>query len=127
VNRAGTILPASLDQALHRCLALAGRFGTIRLTRPDAPNVRQFILELDDPFGSRQRWTLKKVATGTELSIGRPSGIGRVTTFARRGSGMDRQLDRELRLLPHVASLKIVVIGGGTGLYTTLLGLRDRT
>ena len=127
MNRTGTVLPASLDQALHRCLALAGRFGTIRLTRPGAPNVREFVLELDDPFGSRQRWTLKKVATGTELSIGRPPGIGRVTTFARRGSAMDRQLDRKLRLLPHVASLKIVVIGGGTGLYTTLLGLRDRT
>ena len=125
--RSGTVLPASLDQALHRCLALAGRFGTIRLTRPNAPNVREFVLELDDTFGSRQRWTLKKVAAGTELSIGRPPGIGRLATFARRGSAMDRQLDRRLRLLPHVASLKIVVIGGGTGLYTTLLGLRDRT
>ena len=63
MNRTGTVLPASLDQASHRCLALAGRFGTIRLTRPGAPNVREFVLELDDPFGSRQRWTLKKVAT----------------------------------------------------------------
>src|SRR2546427_910591 len=106
---------------------MAGRFGTIRLTRPNAPNVREFVLELDDTFGSRQRWTLKKVAAGTELSIGRPPGIGRLATFARRGSAIDRQLDRRLRLLPHVASLKIVVIGGGTGLYTPLLGLRDRT
>src|SRR5438874_13412026 len=39
----------------------------------------------------------------------------------------DRQLDRRLRLLPHLASLRIVVIGGGTGLYTTLLGMRDRS
>src|SRR2546430_17048277 len=100
---------------------MAGRFGTIRLTRPSAPNVREFVLELDDTFGSRQRWTLKKVATGTELNIGRPPGIGRLATFARGGSAMDRQLDRRLRLLPHVASLKIVVIGGGARPYTTLL------
>ena len=125
--RTGTVLPASLDQALHRCIALASRFGAIRLRRPDNPNVREFLLDLDDAFGSRQRWTLKKVAAGTELSISRPPGIARLTNLARRGSVVDRQLDRRLQLLPHLASLKIVVIGGGTGLYTTLLGLRDRS
>jgi 2-phospho-L-lactate transferase/gluconeogenesis factor (CofD/UPF0052 family) len=127
VIRTGTVLPASLDQALHRCIALASRFGAIRLRRPDNPNVREFLLDLDDAFGSRLRWTLKKVASGTELSISRPPGIARLTNLARRGSAVDRQLDRRLALLPHLASLKIVVIGGGTGLYTTLLGLRDRS
>jgi 2-phospho-L-lactate transferase/gluconeogenesis factor (CofD/UPF0052 family) len=127
VIRTGTVLPASLDQALHRCIALASRFGAIRLRRPDDPNVREFLLDLDDVFGSRLRWTLKKVPAGTELSISRPPGIARLTNLARRGSLADRQLDRRLRLLPHLASLKIVVIGGGTGLYTTLLGLRDRS
>jgi 2-phospho-L-lactate transferase/gluconeogenesis factor (CofD/UPF0052 family) len=127
VIRTGTVLPAGLDQALHRCIALASRFGAIRLRRPDNPNVREFLLELDDSFGSRLRWTLKKVAAGTELSISRPPGIARLTNLARRGSAADRQLDRRLQLLPHLASLKIVVIGGGTGLYTTLLGLRDRS
>jgi len=127
VIRTGTVLPASLDQALHRCIALASRFGAIRLRRPDNPNVREFLLDLDDAFGSRQRWNLKKVAAGTELSISRPPGIARLTNLARRGSVVDRQLDRRLRLLPQLASLKIVVIGGGTGLYTTLLGLRDRS
>ena len=125
--RTGTVLPASLDQALHRCLALASRFGAIRLRRPDNPNVREFLLDLDDTFGSRLRWTLKKVAAGTELSISRPPGLARLTNLALRGSVVDRQLDRRLALLPHLASLKIVVIGGGTGLYTTLLGLRDRS
>jgi 2-phospho-L-lactate transferase/gluconeogenesis factor (CofD/UPF0052 family) len=127
VIRTGTVLPASLDQALHRCIALASRFGAIRLRRPDNPNVREFLLDLDDAFGSRLRWTLKKVASGTELSISRPPGIARLTNLALRGSAVDRQLDRRLQLLPQLASLKIVVIGGGTGLYTTLLGLRDRS
>ena len=125
--RTGTVLPATLDQALHRCIALASRFGAIRLRRPDSPDVREFLLDLDDSFGSRLRWTLKTVASGTELSISRPPGIARLTNLARRGSVADRQLDRRLRLLPHLASLKIVVIGGGTGLYTTLLGMRDRS
>ena len=125
--RTGTVLPASLDQALHRCIALASRFGAIRLRRPDDANVREFLLDLDDAFGPRLRWTLRKVATGTELSISRPPGIARLTNLARRGSVVDRQLDRRIQLLPHLASLKIAVIGGGTGLYTTLLGLRDRS
>ena len=125
--RTGTVLPATLDQALHRCIVLASRFGAIRLRRPDSPDVREFLLDLDDSFGSRLRWTLKTVASGTELSISRPPGIARLTNLARRGSVADRQLDRRLRLLPHLASLRIVVIGGGTGLYTTLLGMRDRS
>jgi 2-phospho-L-lactate transferase/gluconeogenesis factor (CofD/UPF0052 family) len=127
VIRTGTVLPASLDQALHRCIALASRFGAIRLGKPDSPNVREFLLDLDDTFGARLRWTLKRVPAGTELSISRPPGIARLTSLARRGSTVDRQLDRRLQLLPHLASLKIAVIGGGTGLYTTLLGLRDRS
>jgi 2-phospho-L-lactate transferase/gluconeogenesis factor (CofD/UPF0052 family) len=127
VIRPGTLLPAGLDQALHRCLTLAGRYGTIRLSRPENPDTREFSLELDDLFNSRLRWTLKRVATGTELSITRPPGLVRLTTLARRTSAVDRQLDRRIQLLPHLASLKIAVIGGGTGLYTTLLGLRDRS
>jgi len=125
--RTGAILPASLDQAFHRCIALASHFGAIRLTRPDNLNLREFVLELDDSFASRLRWTLERVATGTQLTIRRPSGIGRLTNLGRYGSAVDRQLGRGLLLLPHIASLKIVVVGGGTGLYTTLLGLRDRS
>src|SRR5207244_4271343 len=84
-------IPATLDQRLHRCIALASRFGAIRLRRPDSPDVREFLLDLDDSFGSRLRWTLKTVASGTELSISRPPGIARLTNLARRGSVADRQ------------------------------------
>lgn len=63
---------------------------------------------------------------GTELTVSRPA-IARIAEFAWRGSASGRLLERRLRLLPHMASLKIAVIGGGTGLYTTLLSLRDRT
>ena len=120
----GSLLPAGLDQALHRCITVASQFGTIRLTRPRDASCREFELELDDIFAARLRWTLKTSSRGTELSISRPAGLRR---FARRVSALDRQLDRRLRLLPHLASLKIAVLGGGTGLYTTLLGLRDRS
>ena len=126
-TRTGTILPASLEQAFHRCIALASRFGAIRLTRPDSLNLREFVLELDDSVAPRLRWTLERVATGTQLTISRPSGLGRLTNLGRHGSAVDRRLGRGLRLLPHIASLKIAVVGGGTGLYTTLLGLRDRS
>jgi 2-phospho-L-lactate transferase/gluconeogenesis factor (CofD/UPF0052 family) len=125
--RAGAILPASLDQALHRCIALASRFGAIRLKSPDNGNVREFILELEGSVGPRLRWTLRRVASGTQLTIDPPHGIARLTSLGRRGSAVDRQLGRGLHLLPQIASLKIAVIGGGTGLYTTLLGLRDRS
>jgi len=127
LTRTGAVLPASLDQALHRCIALASHFGTIRLTRSDNLNRREFLLELDDSVAPRLRWTLTRVATGTQLTISRPPGIARLTNLARRGSAVDRQLGRGLDLLPHIASLKIAVVGGGTGLYTTLLGLRDRS
>src|SRR5438309_11397676 len=126
-TRTGTILPASLEQAFHRCIALASRFGAIRLTRSDNLNRREFLLELDDSVAPRLRWTLERVATGTQLTISRPSGLGRLTNLGRHGSAVDRRLGRGLRLLPHIASLKIAVVGGGTGLYTTLLGLRDRS
>jgi 2-phospho-L-lactate transferase/gluconeogenesis factor (CofD/UPF0052 family) len=125
-HASGTVLPASLDQALHRCIALASRFGTIHLTRPEDPQRRQFFLDLDEGY-ARLMWTLRKVPTGTELTVRRPPSIARFANLAWRGSGAGRQLDMRLQLLPHIASLKIAVIGGGTGLYTTLLGLRDRT
>jgi 2-phospho-L-lactate transferase/gluconeogenesis factor (CofD/UPF0052 family) len=122
----GTVLPTSLDQALHRCITLASRFGTIRLTRPDDPDRRQFFLDLDEG-SARLMWTLRKVSAGTELSVRRPPTIAGFANLARRGSTAGRQLDRRLQLLPHIASLKIAVVGGGTGLYTALVGLRDRT
>jgi 2-phospho-L-lactate transferase/gluconeogenesis factor (CofD/UPF0052 family) len=106
-----TMLPASLEHALHRCILLASRFGAIRLAKPEDRDRREFVLDLD----------------GTELTIARAPGITRLTNFARRGSAADRQLQRRIQLLPHIACLKIAVIGGGTGLSTTLLGLRDRT
>jgi 2-phospho-L-lactate transferase/gluconeogenesis factor (CofD/UPF0052 family) len=124
--RTGTVLRASLDQALHRCIVFASRFGTIRLTRPDDPERREFELELDEPFAPRLQWKLRSGPAGTELTVSRPA-ITRIAEFAWRGSAAGRRLERRLRLLPHMASLKIAVIGGGTGLYTTLLSLRDRT
>jgi 2-phospho-L-lactate transferase/gluconeogenesis factor (CofD/UPF0052 family) len=115
-----------LDQALHRCIVFASRFGTIRVTKPADPERREFELELDEPFAPRLRWRLRSVPDGTELTVSRPA-IARIAEFAWRGSASGRRLERRLRLLPHMASLKIAVIGGGTGLYTTLLSLRDRT
>ena len=126
-GRPGTILPASLDQALHQCIALASRFGAIQLAKPEDPDRRDFLLELDDVFATRLRWTLEWVGAGTKLTVIRTSGIARLASFARRASPEDRQLERRVRLLPHIASLKIAAIGAGTGLYTTLLGLRDRS
>jgi 2-phospho-L-lactate transferase/gluconeogenesis factor (CofD/UPF0052 family) len=125
--RPGAILPASVEQALQRCILLASRFGTIRLTRPDNPDRREFFLELDNAFTPRLRWTLTWVGTGTELTVSRAPAIARLANFGWHGSAVDRRLERWLALLPHIASLKIAVIGGGTGLYTTLLGLRERT
>jgi 2-phospho-L-lactate transferase/gluconeogenesis factor (CofD/UPF0052 family) len=125
--REATVLPASLDQALHRCIAFASRFGTIRLTKPENPDRREFLLDLEEAFAPRLRWTLRSVEGGTELTVGRPLAIARLTNFARRGSAVSRELERRMRLLPHMASLRIAVIGGGTGLYSTILSLRDRT
>lgn len=124
---AGTILPIGLDQALHRCIVLASRFGTISLGRPDDPNTREFVLEPGGAGDPRLRWTLKRVGAGTELTIAGPSAVARLTHLGRRGAAVDMQLGRRLQLLPHIVSLKIAVVGGGTGIYTTLLGLRDRT
>jgi 2-phospho-L-lactate transferase/gluconeogenesis factor (CofD/UPF0052 family) len=121
------VLAAGLDQALHRCIVLASPFGTIRLMRDEEPGVKVFFLELDQ-FGSpRLRWTLRAVDGGTELEITRPASITRLAALGRRGSRIYAELDRVLTLLTHAVNMKIVVIGGGTGLYTTLLGLRDRT
>lgn len=71
-------------------------------------------------------WHLRKVPGGTELIVQRIPGLASFASLGRRGNA-GRQLDRRLQLLPQIASLKIAVVGGGTGLYTTLLGLRDRT
>ena len=121
------VLAASLDQALHRCLILASPFGTIRLLRADDRDVREFVLELDELGSQRLRWTLRKADAGTALFITRPPSIARLAGLARGGPRVYAGLDRVLTLLTHAVNMKIVVIGGGTGLYTTLLGLRDRT
>ncbi|HET9848574.1 MAG TPA: 2-phospho-L-lactate transferase CofD family protein [Candidatus Dormibacteraeota bacterium] len=121
------VLSASLDQALHRCLVLASPFGTIRLLRANEPDVREFFLELDESGPQRLRWTLRKSDAGTALFITRPPAVARLAGLARRGSRVYAELDHVLTLLTHAVNMKIVVIGGGTGLYTTLLGLRDRT
>jgi 2-phospho-L-lactate transferase/gluconeogenesis factor (CofD/UPF0052 family) len=142
------VLSAGLEQALHRCIILASPFGTIRLLparnpprqdegrtphNPPLPGegragaVREFFLELDRPGSPRLRWTLRTVDAGTELFIARPASITRLARLGRRGSGFNTELDRLLTLLRHAVNMKIVVIGGGTGLYTTLLGLRDRS
>jgi 2-phospho-L-lactate transferase/gluconeogenesis factor (CofD/UPF0052 family) len=89
--------------------------------------VREFFLELDQPGSAKLRWTLRAVNGMTELVIARPPAMAQLASFARRGSDFSAQLDRLLALLGHAVNMKIVVIGGGTGLYTTLLGLRDRS
>jgi 2-phospho-L-lactate transferase/gluconeogenesis factor (CofD/UPF0052 family) len=126
-TRTTAVLSAGLDQALHRCIVLASPFGTIRLLRPDEPAVREFFLEPDQPGSARLRWTLRAVDAGTELVIARPAAITQLAGFGRRVSGINVELERLLTLLTHAVNMRIVVIGGGTGLYTTLLGLRDRS
>src|SRR5690348_10118292 len=116
--RVDAMLHTSLEQALQRCIAFASRFGTIRLTKPVNPQRREFFLELDEPFAPRLRWTLSSLQGGTGLTVGRSLAIGRLAAW--RGSTAGRQLERRLQLLPHLASLKIAVVGGGTGLYSTL-------
>jgi 2-phospho-L-lactate transferase/gluconeogenesis factor (CofD/UPF0052 family) len=121
------VLAANLDQVLHRCIVLASPFGTIRLMRANEPDVREFFLELDQLGSLRLRWTLRATAAGTELLITPPTPVARLAALARHGSRVYAELQRVVTLLTHAVNLKIVVIGGGTGLYTTLLGLRDRS
>lgn len=121
------MLSADLEHALQRCIVLASPFGTIRLLRPESPAVREFVLELEPPGAVRLRWTLRAVDAGTELAIVRPASIAQLAAWGRRGSIPNARLDRILKLLTHTVNMKIVVIGGGSGLYTTLLGLRDRS
>jgi 2-phospho-L-lactate transferase/gluconeogenesis factor (CofD/UPF0052 family) len=133
-TRPAVILSAGLEQALHRCIILASPFGTIRLLRPNNPPplagqgrvaaTREFFLELDQPGSPRLRWTLRAVDAGTELVIARS---GSITQLAGLGRGFNAELDHLLRRLTQAVNMKIAVIGGGTGLYTALLGLRDRS
>jgi 2-phospho-L-lactate transferase/gluconeogenesis factor (CofD/UPF0052 family) len=123
-TRPAVILSAGLEPALHRCIMLASPFGTIRLLRPAVPAIREFFLELDQPGSPRLRWTLRAVDAGTELVIARSASI---TQLAGLGRGFNAELDHLLRRLTQAVNMKIAVIGGGTGLYTTLLGLRDRS
>lgn len=125
-TRRVTLIGAPLEQAVHRGIDLASPFGMIRLLAPTLPGVREFLLELGERGSQRLRWTFKSVGEGTELTITRPSAMSWLTTL-RRPSAADLELERKLNLLPHLLNLKIAVLGGGTGLYATLLGLRDRT
>jgi len=106
---------------------LAGRFGAIHLLKPVAPGIREFFLELGETGEPRLRWTLKSREGGTELTIVRQASVTWLATLGQHGSRTDLDLERKLDLLPHVLNFRIVVLGGGTGLYTTLLSLRDRT
>ena len=121
-----TILGARLEDALHRCIQLASPHGTIVLRKSVDPATREFSLDLNQSGSRRLRWILKAVDSGSELSVESRSPGG---WLPGRGSGevSDRDLERKLALLPTALNLKIVAIGGGTGLYTTLLGLRDRS
>jgi len=95
--------------------------------RSTAAGRRQFVLEIDDDAKRRLLWTFRSVDTGTELSISAHNTISRLLGMTRRATAADIELERKLDLLPHLMSLKVVVIGGGTGLYTTLLALQGRT
>ena len=117
---------ASLEQALHRCVDLASPFGSVIVLRASRASVREFVLELDGNL-RRYRWTLSEHATGTELVVTRHARLGLPHVLGRRGIATGFELGHRLDILPHLLNMRIVVIGGGTGLYTTLKGLRDRT
>jgi len=121
-------LPGSrLEDALHRCMMLASPYGAIWLLRPVDPGVREFVLDLSEKGSDRLRWILTATRFGTELSIMPQFSVSRFTTVGQRHSLAGQGLARTLDLLPKVLNLKIVVIGSGTGLYATLLGLRERS
>ena len=124
-GRQVTFLEASLDQAVHRCIDLASASGTIRLFHSPEPDRREFMLDVSDQI--RFRWTFRAVAGGTELTIARQSALPWLTGFGRRAAAASHALSRKVELFPHLLNLRIAVLGGGTGLYTTLLALRDRT
>jgi len=117
---------ASLEQALHRCVDLASPFGSVIVLRASRASVREFVLKLDGNL-RRYRWTLSEHATGTELVVTRHARLGLPHVLGRRGIATGFELGHRLDILPHLLNMRIVVIGGGTGLYTTLKGLRDRT
>ena len=122
-----TLVGAALDDALHRCIVLASPYGTIRLFKPTNGHSREFLLYVNDSASDRWRWVLTSVDSGTDLSITRHLAVPWLTTRARRVANVGPELARALDLLPRALNLRIAVIGGGTGLYTTLRGLHDRT
>ena len=117
----------SLEHALDRCLDLASPFGPVRLNPAAHPGVREFLLGLGENGSWRLKWTLTSSARGTELRITRDNRIAWLPPLGQKAWTADHELTRRLNLLPHVMNLNIVVLGGGTGLYATLLGLRDQT
>jgi len=121
------LLGARLEDALHRCMMLASPYGTIQLLRPANGRVREFLLDVNDSGSVRWRWLLTSVETGTQLSITRHLSVPWLPTWGQGSPRSGRELVRALDLLPRALNLKIAVLGGGTGLYTTLLGLRDRS
>ena len=117
----------SLEHSLDRCLDLASPFGPVRLNPAAHPRVREFLLGLGENGSWRLKWTLTSSARGTELRITRDNRIAWLPPLGQKAWTADHELTRRLNLLPHVMNLNIVVLGGGTGLYATLLGLRDQT
>jgi 2-phospho-L-lactate transferase/gluconeogenesis factor (CofD/UPF0052 family) len=99
----------------------------VRLMRSTLPGRREFVLEVDDDGTRQLLWTFRSVDTGTELSISARDPMSRLLGMTRRATASDIELERTLDLLPNLMSMKVVVIGGGTGLYTTLLALQGRT
>ena len=122
-----TLLGAGLEDALQRCIVLASPYGTIRLFKPVNALTREFLLDVDDRGSDRWRWLLTSVDSGTDLAISRHLSMSWLAPPGRRVRGVGPDLARALDLLPRALNLKIAVVGGGTGLYTTLLGLRDRS
>jgi 2-phospho-L-lactate transferase/gluconeogenesis factor (CofD/UPF0052 family) len=123
-GRQVTVSGTSIEDALHRCIVLASPHGTIQL-KPARPGLREFSLDLNEAGSARLQWRLRSVAAGTEVSVSHQVPPYWFGTRMGRPTG-NRDLQRKLELLPRALNLKVVVIGGGTGLYTTLLGLRDR-
>ena len=122
------MLPGTaLEHALDRCLDMASPFGPVRLNPQTHPGVREFLLGLGEDGSRRLRWTLTSSGRGTELCITRDNRVAWLPPLGHKSWTADHELTRRLNLLPHVMNLNIVVLGGGTGLYATLLGLRDQT
>ena len=122
------MLPGTaLEHALDRCLDLASPFGPVRLDPEAHPRVREFLLGLGENGSRRLKWTLISSGRGTELCITRDNRVAWLPPLGHKSWTADHELTRRLNLLPHVMNLNIVVLGGGTGLYATLLGLRDQT